>query len=142
MSSLAPVQRAHLPIAVLQTIAGDLRPTVDVSLVALLRGDDRRYARLLATETYEAWLIAWAPTGALELHDHGGSAGALRVIQGSLVEVYTDRDVQDRLRSRRIDAGQAVDLPATRIHEVWNPGPATAVSIHVYSPPLTTMNFF
>ena len=40
------------------------------------------------------------------------------------------------------DAGDTLDVPADRIHEVWNPGPAVAISIHVYSPPLTSMEFF
>jgi hypothetical protein len=28
------------------------------------------------------------------------------------------------------------------VHEVWNPGPSDAMSVHVYSPPLSTMTFF
>jgi predicted metal-dependent enzyme (double-stranded beta helix superfamily) len=142
MTSIAPVQRAQLPFAVLQTIAADLWKEADLSIVQLRPGDSRRYAPLLATEAYEAWLISWSPSGALELHDHGGSAGALRVVGGSLMETYTDTEDRHPLRSRRVDTGEAIDLPTTRIHEVWNPGPDTAVSIHVYSPPLTAMTFF
>ncbi len=102
----------------------------------------RGYVRLLDTESYEARLIAWAPAGALELHDHGGSAGARHVVRGELIELYTDAADRQPLRSRSVWAGQDLALPATRIHEVWNPGPRTAVSVHVYSPRITTMTFF
>lgn len=105
-------------------------------------GEDRAYVRLLGTEVYEAWLIAWAPTGALDLHDHGGSEGAIRVVRGCLTEVYSDRPRTALIRTRPIMEGRGIDIPSNRIHEVWNRGPADAVSVHVYSPPLTVMTFF
>ena len=38
--------------------------------------------------------------------------------------------------------GDVLDVPPNRIHEVWNPGSTVAYSVHVYSPPLTDMEFF
>ena len=105
-------------------------------------GQDRSFVRLLSTEAYEAWLIAWSPAGALDLHDHGGSHGALHVVRGRLAERYADRSDAARVRTRRLRAGRGVHVPATRIHEVWNPGSSVAVSVHVYSPPLADMNFY
>jgi len=96
----------------------------------------RRYARLVATPAYEAWLIVWPSTTGLGLHDHGVSAGVLRVVQGELIEAFTDRERPGPLRTRRVGAGQSVTLPPTRVHAVWNPVPATAVTVHVYAPPL------
>ena len=52
----------------------------------LAAGQPRQFARLLATQQYEAWLIAWAPADGLQLHDHGGSAGAIHVAQGRLAQ--------------------------------------------------------
>ena len=46
----------------------------------------RSYDMLELDDHLEVWAIHW-PTGqGLELHDHGGSAGALLVVQGSLTE--------------------------------------------------------
>ena len=43
---------------------------------------ERRYQRILATPAYEAWVICWPVGGSLDLHDHGGSAGAFTVVSG------------------------------------------------------------
>lgn len=102
----------------------------------------RCYTKLLATVDYDVWLIAWAASGALDLHDHGGARGVARVVEGQLVETYTDLIERHPLRSLTIAAGQATAFGATRVHEVWNPGPAVALSVHAYSPPLATMTFY
>ncbi len=39
-------------------------------------------------------------------------------------------------------AGQDLALTPTRVHEVWTPGSHPALSVHVYSPRITTMTFF
>ena len=47
---------------------------------------ERRYERLLITPVYEAWVICWPVGTTLDLHDHGGSAGAFTVVAGQLDE--------------------------------------------------------
>jgi hypothetical protein len=47
---------------------------------------------LLDTDLYDAWLIEWSPSSGLELHDHGGSRGVVVVVDGTLVETYTEFD--------------------------------------------------
>jgi hypothetical protein len=127
---------------VLSAIAAGLARSVTGTELPLAPGQGRAYSRLLATPQYEAWLIAWAPAGGLELHDHGGSRGAVHVAQGRLTEAYADPGSAGALRTRVLPAGLGVDVPAPRVHEVWNPGPGAALSVHVYSPPLTAMTFF
>src|SRR4029077_17498014 len=105
-------------------------------------GDLRRFARLLQTPAYEAWLIAWEAAADLELHDHGGSQGAFHVVEGALVEAHTDLADPLPLRTLPIGTGESRQVPATRVHRVWNPGPSRAVSVHVYSPPLSSMTFY
>jgi Cysteine dioxygenase type I len=102
----------------------------------------RAYCRLVTTPSYEAWLIVWSPSATLELHDHGGSLGALFLAQGELVETYSDLIERHRLRARVIEEGHTLAVPAHRVHEVCNLAATDAVSIHVYSPPLTEMTFF
>ena len=48
----------------------------------------RWYHRLAATDEYEVWLLTWLPGQGTDLHDHGGSAGALAVVSGEVTE-YT-----------------------------------------------------
>jgi len=124
------------------TMAEGLASVVTAESVPLLPGAHRSYTRLLATVDYEVWLIAWAAAGALELHDHGGSSGVVCVVEGELGETYTDIVERHPLRSVIIGPGRPRDVPATRVHEVWNPGPAPALSVHAYSPPLRMMTFF
>src|SRR5689334_546191 len=50
-------------------------------------GPDRHAVRLLAQDSYEAWLIGWPPGHHTTTHDHGGSTAAIVVIDGALVEV-------------------------------------------------------
>jgi hypothetical protein len=123
-------------------MAEGLASVVTAESVPLVPNVARIYAKLLATADYEVWLIAWAAAGALELHDHGGSEGAVCVAAGRLIETYTDLVDRHPLRTVTMDVGRPMALPATRVHEVWNPGPAPALSVHVYSPPLTAMTFF
>ena len=54
---------------------------------------ERRYERVLSTPAYDAWVISWPSGGALDLHDHGGSAGALSVVAGQLDEATVDGNV-------------------------------------------------
>lgn len=101
---------------------------------------DNRWYRLLSSDGYvDVWLISWATEQTAELHDHAGSIGALTVVSGSLVE---QRWVGDGLRSRRLRAGRSVGFPLGHVHDVGNPEPTPAVSVHAYSPPLTAMSYY
>ena len=103
---------------------------------------DRRYARLLDAGAYDVWLIEWDPVSDLDLHDHGGSSGAFQVIMGLLVEEHADLSRPAPLRQVHVCAGGSRSIPPSRVHRVWNPGPTRALSIHVYSPPLSSMTFY
>jgi len=102
---------------------------------------DRRYSGLLRTDLYDAWLIAWRPSSLLDLHDHGGSRGVVKVVEGELAETYSDHPLA-RLRRRRLATGETVAIPETRVHAVSNPGCTDSLSVHVYSPPLGPMASF
>ena len=141
MSLLAPSTRQLGPHSLCDMAAG-LATAVTSDDVTVEPGQLRGFVQLLATPSYEAWLIAWAPSGALELHDHGGAAGAVRVVSGELVELSTDVVERGPLRARTVPAGHDLAVPATCVHEVWNPGPHTALSVHVYSPRITSMTFY
>lgn len=114
---------------------------------------ERWFARIHGDEELDIWLISWVPGHATELHDHGGSLGALTVLSGSLNEFRWDGA---RLRRRRLDAGDQAGFPLGWVHDVvWAPrsvegsAPVTSkgpleptLSVHAYSPPLTAMSYY
>jgi hypothetical protein len=114
-----------------------LLPPVGVPL------DDRWFTRLDGDDEVDIWLISWVPGCATELHDHGGSLGALTLLSGSLDESRWDGQ---QLRHRRLDAGDQAGFPLGWVHDlVWAPSSIPAeptVSVHAYSPPLTAMSYY
>lgn len=108
---------------------------------------ERWFTRIHGDEELDIWLISWVPGHATELHDHGGSLGALTVLSGSLNEYRWDGR---RLRRRRLDAGDQAGFPLGWVHDVvWAPRPAAVtapvaptLSVHAYSPPLTAMSYY
>jgi hypothetical protein len=106
--------------------------------------DERWFTRLHGDDELDVWLISWVPDRSTELHDHGGSLGALTVVSGSLAETRWDGD---RLRRRRLTAGDQAAFPLGWVHDVvWAPEPIHVVgptlSVHAYSPPLTAMSYY
>lgn len=100
------------------------------------------FARLVRTDEYEAWLLTWTSDQGVELHDHGGSSGVVLVLEGELVEHATDVASGAPLRETRWPRGSAHAFGPGHIHDLRNAGAASATSIHVYSPPLSTMTFY
>jgi hypothetical protein len=111
--------------------------------------DQRWFTRIHGDEEVDIWLISWVPGHATELHDHGDSLGALTLLTGSLDEFRWDGD---ELRRQRLYAGDQATFPLGWVHDVvWAPTPPAPVtaqpdqptlSVHAYSPPLTTMSYY
>jgi hypothetical protein len=101
--------------------------------------NERRYERVLSTPAYDAWVICWPSGGALDLHDHGGSAGAFSVVAGQLAEATVDGSVTVE---RTFSPGETTTFNSTRVHAVFNRGNVVATSVHVYSPPLSSMVYY
>lgn len=101
-----------------------------------------RQYRLIASSLHvEAWLIGWPSAGRLELHDHGGASGALRMVEGVLSEQY----IADRClpaRGRRLQAGQGISFDADYVHDVVNLEAETATSVHLYSSATRPMGYY
>ena len=99
----------------------------------------RQPVRLLATERYEVWVIGWTSGQGVELHDHGASAGTFVVTSGTLTEVLPH---SGGAVERSLEAGRVRHVPVGAVHDVVNRAGEPATSIHVYSPPLTTMTYY
>ena len=105
----------------------------------------KRSWRLIAqTSDFDAWLIAWPSGTAAELHDHGESRGAFHVISGSLVETVPCRELGGAitLARREVCSGATLAFGAGHVHDVRNEADHHALSLHVYSPPLTSMSYY
>jgi predicted metal-dependent enzyme (double-stranded beta helix superfamily) len=112
--------------------------------------------RLHADDHLDVWLISWATDQAADLHDHGGSLGALTVVRGTLTEWRWTAGSQDDgtcaaeelpargpgLRRRALDPGRSVAFGLGHVHDVSNRAVDTAVSVHAYSPPLSAMSYY
>ena len=101
--------------------------------------DERWHQRIYRDPSVDLWLISWLPSQGTRLHDHGGSAGAFSVVSGQLTEVVVGgAGVRERAHARGASSG----FGAHHVHDVRNAGRDPAVSVHAYSPPLTTMTFY
>jgi predicted metal-dependent enzyme (double-stranded beta helix superfamily) len=114
-------------------------------LLPRMREPTRRVWDLVAvSEAFEAWVIGWPPGGAIELHDHGGSSGAVVVVDGELVEMAVRDDQEGALAVSRtvLPASASVSFGTAHVHEIVNLGPGPAMSVHVYAPRLTGMTYY
>jgi hypothetical protein len=109
--------------------------------------DERWFTRVHGDDELDIWLISWVAGHPTELHDHGGSLGALTLLSGSLDEFRWDGG---QLRRRRLNAGDQAAFPLGWVHDVvWAPAPVEparlvrpTLSVHAYSPPLAAMSYY
>lgn len=94
------------------------------------------------------YLLGWRENEYTDIHDHGDCEVGVYVIQGTVVEdIYAapprgrDRDIS-LAWSRFLSAGQMITCPKQYIHQVGNPFPEVAATLHVYGPALSEMNLF
>jgi predicted metal-dependent enzyme (double-stranded beta helix superfamily) len=101
----------------------------------------RWYMRLAHDEQYEVWLLSWLPGQETGFHDHGPSAGAFAIARGCLQEQAT-LGGRPGAYGPPLTRGMVQTVEPGYVHNVGNDAPVPAISIHVYSPPLSTMNKF
>jgi quercetin dioxygenase-like cupin family protein len=120
-------------------IASGLARTADVWRDRLNADPGQRTGfRLIATPEYDVWLLHWPPGTSVAPHDHGQSAGAFAVAAGELYEIRWSGGMR---RRRRVVRGESVTVPRGVVHDVLA-GDGPALSVHVYSPPLTSMSYY
>jgi predicted metal-dependent enzyme (double-stranded beta helix superfamily) len=101
--------------------------------------EGRWYERIAVSDCYEVWLISWLPGQSTGFHDHGSSAGAFGVVWGALDECVVPRSGTEALVTR-VNAGEVRAFGRRYVHDVRNSAVGSvAVSVHAYSPPLSTM---
>ena len=103
--------------------------------------NSRWYQRLVLDEAYEVWLLTWLPGQHTGFHDHGPSAGAFAVALGCLSERVA-LDGRPAPIATTVSRGSVLSFGPDYVHEVRNDSAMPSVSIHAYSPPLTSMRRF
>jgi Cysteine dioxygenase type I len=129
----APLQLIEFTRFYADEVASGQYPDIDYD-------EERRWhQRIYRDRRVDVWLISWLPTQGTQLHDHGGSSGSFTVLSGRLNEAVAG---SGRLHEHERPAGQSVGFGPHYVHDVRNLSTAPAVSVHAYSPPLTTMTYY
>jgi hypothetical protein len=128
------------PLALLDLLQSYVTETAELLPIAQHRLAERQYELLELTDELEIWAIHWPQGQGLELHDHGGSAGALWVVAGSLEEHYLEQ--RRTVAHRSIEAGGGAAFGPAYIHDVVNAQAEPATSVHAYSPPMASMTYY
>ncbi len=132
----APLRRGQL----IRLVADLARDPSYWQRLARHEPDHRWWTRLVRHEHVDAWLITWPGQESTDLHDHGRSAAALTVVQGSLEHVLASRSGE--LSRETLSTGTLLSVEPEAVHDVRNTSRVPAVSIHAYSPPLERMTYF
>jgi predicted metal-dependent enzyme (double-stranded beta helix superfamily) len=101
----------------------------------------RWYVRLEHGDQHEVWLLTWLAGQQTGFHDHGESCGAFVVVGGSLTERAAVAG-RPEPGGRKLATGSVRSFGTHYVHDVRNDHTDPAVSIHAYSPPLTSMRRF
>ena len=132
-TALDPVQLIDFTRFYADEVRSGLYPFVDFD------AEHRWHQRIYRDQRLDVWLISWLPSQGTQLHDHGGSSGAFTVISGALAEaVHQD----GQLREYSHTTGTSVGFGARYVHDVRNLSAEPAISVHAYSRPLESMNYY
>jgi cysteine dioxygenase len=114
-----------------------------------VRFSDRGYTRNLvrAGTWYHVLVLCWKNGQRSPIHDHAGSACAVRVLRGTLTETRFDvapNGLVYAVGSRSLGPGGVCGSQDSDLHQISNlqAGDADLVTLHVYSPPLLQMGTY
>jgi predicted metal-dependent enzyme (double-stranded beta helix superfamily) len=120
---------------------------LDGELLALSVGDPRNaYGRtvLRAGPEVEVMVARWTPGRGCAPHDHGGSTGVVRVLQGEATHVWYH--IQDgalvEVGQERAGAGDLLLVDPALIHAMRPADGVPLVTLHLYAAPIASMAVF
>src|SRR5215468_3462514 len=110
---------------------------------------DQRYARNLVYKdrNFEIMVMCWQAGQRSSIHDHAGSLGGIKILQGELTECLFARAANGMIKSLT-SADYAIENirveETSLIHQISNlqAKNGKAVSVHIYVPPLVRMNVY
>lgn len=103
--------------------------------------------RVMRNEFIELLVLCWRPGQRTPIHDHNGSYGSVRVLEGVMWEtVFTLEEERGLVyeRAREWSPGFVTGADIPDIHQLGNPDVSgqDLVTLHLYSPPLTSLNIY
>jgi hypothetical protein len=105
--------------------------------------DERHYVQLYRDPHVDIWLICWTNQQDTGYHDHDRSSGAVRIVEGELVEDRFEFGEESlRVASTRHRPGALFEFDASHIHRLRHERGEFATSLHVYSPALWRMGYY
>lgn len=111
--------------------------------------DERRYRRnvIHSGSGYQALLLCWRAGQRSPIHDHRGSACAVRVIRGTVTETIFDRTPDGLIyptTTHTLAEGEVCGSEDSDIHQISNlqPDGGDLITLHVYTPPLHVMGVY
>jgi cysteine dioxygenase len=121
--------------------ADELRPHVSFK-----EGTYARH-RVAGGEHAELLVLCWLPGQRTPIHDHDGSFGAVRVLQGVMWETMFEMDERSGLAyksAREWTPGNVTGADIPDIHQLGNPDVSgqNLVTLHLYAPPLKSLNIY
>jgi cysteine dioxygenase len=110
---------------------------------------EKRYARNLVYKDreFEIMIMCWKAGQRSSIHDHAGSLGGIRILQGELTESLFGRAANGMIKSLS-SADYAIEdtrvEETSLIHQISNlqAEEGKTVSVHIYVPPLVRMNVY
>lgn len=97
------------------------------------------------SSTCEVAVLCFKKGQITPIHDHGGSIGVTIVQQGTITEELFNKQPAGMIVptfTRRFHTGELSYVNLTTIHRVSNTHTGGLVTINIYFPPLTLMNFY
>ena len=104
--------------------------------------------RVFVNEFAELLVLCWRPGQRTPIHDHNGSYGAVRVLEGVMWETVFALGEGDRGlaydRGREWLPGLVTGADVPDIHQLGNPDVSgqDLITLHLYAPPLTSLNIY
>jgi cysteine dioxygenase len=110
---------------------------------------DQRYARNLVHKDrhFEIMIMCWKAGQRSSIHDHAGSLGGIKILQGELTESVFGKGANGMIKSLS-SADYAIEGTRVEetalIHQISNlqAEHGRTVSVHIYVPPLVRMNVY
>jgi cysteine dioxygenase len=95
----------------------------------------------------ELLILGWLPGQETLIHDHNGSHGVVRIIEGTITETkyrFDEAEILQKIADQNVNAGMLAGVGEPDIHKLGNAidNVENAISIHVYAPPLLGMNIY
>ena len=128
-------------MAEVEVLAEELRPHVSFK-----EGTYARH-RVFLGEHAELPVLCWRPGQRTPIHDHNGSFGAVRVLDGVMWETIFEMEAERGLAykyAREWRPGQITGADVPDIHQLGNPDVSgrDLITLHLYAPPLTSLNVY